>query len=96
MGSKNNLVTVKMSDFEVFQALAKDSEGIHSSAQTEYSQVNVVKYIYYLLNLENLIKKIKLYNKIIIMFSGHTTIKALGKSFRAPNITTSSLTSYFK
>lgn len=39
MGSKNNLVTVKMSDFEVFQALAKDSEGIHSSAQTEYSQV---------------------------------------------------------
>lgn len=39
MGSKNNLVSVKMSDFEVFQALAKDSEGIHSSAQTEYSQV---------------------------------------------------------
>nr|BAM18690.1 5-AMP-activated protein kinase [Papilio xuthus] len=28
MGSKNNLVTVKLSDFEVFQALAKDSEGI--------------------------------------------------------------------
>lgn len=40
MGSKNNLVTVKMSDFEVFQALAKDSEGIHSGAQTEYSQVS--------------------------------------------------------
>ncbi|VVD00349.1 5'-AMP-activated protein kinase subunit beta-1 [Leptidea sinapis] len=38
MGSKNNLVTVKMSDFEVFQALAKDSEGVHSTAQTEYSQ----------------------------------------------------------
>ncbi|KAI5642669.1 glycogen recognition site of AMP-activated protein kinase domain-containing protein [Phthorimaea operculella] len=38
MGSKNNLVSVKMSDFEVFQALAKDSEGIHSGAQTEYSQ----------------------------------------------------------
>ncbi|XP_041988325.1 5'-AMP-activated protein kinase subunit beta-1 [Aricia agestis] len=38
MGSKNNLVTVKMSDFEVFQALAKDSEGVLSSAQTEYSQ----------------------------------------------------------
>ncbi|XP_023938690.2 5'-AMP-activated protein kinase subunit beta-1 [Bicyclus anynana] len=38
MGSKNNLVTVKMSDFEVFQALAKDSEGVRSSAQTEYSQ----------------------------------------------------------
>ncbi|GBP41419.1 5'-AMP-activated protein kinase subunit beta-1 [Eumeta japonica] len=38
MGSKNNMVTVKMSDFEVFQALAKDSEGISSSAQTEYSQ----------------------------------------------------------
>lgn len=41
MGSKNNLVTVKMSDFEVFQALAKDSEGVSSSAQTEYSQVNL-------------------------------------------------------
>lgn len=39
MGSKNNLVSVKKSDFEVFQALAKDSEGIISSAQTEYSQV---------------------------------------------------------
>lgn len=46
MGSKNNLVTVKMSDFEVFQALAKDSEGIHSSAQTEYSQVNVIKFLF--------------------------------------------------
>lgn len=42
MGSKNNLVTVKMSDFEVFQALAKDSEGVHSSAQTEYSQVIII------------------------------------------------------
>ncbi|KAG7306217.1 hypothetical protein JYU34_008820 [Plutella xylostella] len=38
MGSKNNMVSVKLSDFEVFQALAKDSEGIHSGAQTEYSQ----------------------------------------------------------
>ncbi|XP_046738279.1 5'-AMP-activated protein kinase subunit beta-1 isoform X1 [Diprion similis] len=38
LGSKNNLVSVKQSDFEVFQALAKDSEGIISSAQTEYSQ----------------------------------------------------------
>ncbi|XP_063619989.1 5'-AMP-activated protein kinase subunit beta-2 [Cydia splendana] len=38
MGSKNNLVKVKLSDFEVFQALAKDSEGVLSSAQTEYSQ----------------------------------------------------------
>ncbi|XP_076655011.1 5'-AMP-activated protein kinase subunit beta-1 [Halictus rubicundus] len=38
MGSKNNLVSVKKSDFEVFQALAKDSEGIISSAQTEYGQ----------------------------------------------------------
>lgn len=42
MGSKNNLVTVKMSDFEVFQALAKDSEGVRSSAQTEYSQVIII------------------------------------------------------
>lgn len=41
MGSKNNLVTVKLSDFEVFQALAKDSEGVHSGAQTEYSQVSM-------------------------------------------------------
>nr|XP_034187615.1 5'-AMP-activated protein kinase subunit beta-1 [Osmia lignaria]XP_034187616.1 5'-AMP-activated protein kinase subunit beta-1 [Osmia lignaria]XP_034187617.1 5'-AMP-activated protein kinase subunit beta-1 [Osmia lignaria]XP_034187618.1 5'-AMP-activated protein kinase subunit beta-1 [Osmia lignaria] len=38
MGSKNNLVSVRKSDFEVFQALAKDSEGVISSAQTEYGQ----------------------------------------------------------
>ncbi|XP_075224803.1 5'-AMP-activated protein kinase subunit beta-1 [Lycorma delicatula] len=38
MGSKNNLVTVKKSDFEVFQALAMDSESISSNQQTEYSQ----------------------------------------------------------
>ncbi|XP_014215229.1 5'-AMP-activated protein kinase subunit beta-1 isoform X2 [Copidosoma floridanum] len=38
MGSKNNCVTVRKSDFEVFQALAKDSEAISSSAQTEYGQ----------------------------------------------------------
>ncbi|XP_058792152.1 5'-AMP-activated protein kinase subunit beta-2 isoform X2 [Phymastichus coffea] len=38
MGSKNNCVSVKKSDFEVFQALAKDSEGIISSAQTEWGQ----------------------------------------------------------
>lgn len=38
MGSKNNLVSVRKSDFEVFQALAKDSEGIISSAQKEYGQ----------------------------------------------------------
>ncbi|XP_011871897.1 PREDICTED: 5'-AMP-activated protein kinase subunit beta-2 isoform X1 [Vollenhovia emeryi] len=38
MGSKNNLVSVRKSDFEVFQALAKDSEGVTSSTQTEYGQ----------------------------------------------------------
>lgn len=38
MGSKNNLVSVRKSDFEVFQALAKDSEGISNSVQTEYGQ----------------------------------------------------------
>ncbi|RLU22822.1 hypothetical protein DMN91_005100 [Ooceraea biroi] len=38
MGSKNNLVSVRKSDFEVFQALAKDSEGVTNSAQTEYGQ----------------------------------------------------------
>lgn len=38
LGAKNNLVSVKKSDFEVFQALAKDSEGVISSAQTEYGQ----------------------------------------------------------
>ncbi|EFN73641.1 5'-AMP-activated protein kinase subunit beta-2 [Camponotus floridanus] len=38
MGSKNNLVSVRKSDFEVFQALAKDSEGVSSSTQTEYGQ----------------------------------------------------------
>lgn len=38
MGSKNNLVAVKQSDFEVFQALAKDSEDVTNSAQKEYGQ----------------------------------------------------------
>lgn len=38
MGSKNNLVSVKNSDFEVFQALAKDSESVHASVQRDYSQ----------------------------------------------------------
>lgn len=35
---KNNLVSVRQSDFEVFQALAKDSEDSVNSAQKEYSQ----------------------------------------------------------
>lgn len=44
MGSKNNLVSVKKSDFEVFQALAKDSEGLSNSVQTEYGQeIPVIK-----------------------------------------------------
>ncbi|KAF2905151.1 hypothetical protein ILUMI_01026 [Ignelater luminosus] len=38
MGSKNNLVSVKKSDFEVFQALAKDSETNASDVHKEYSQ----------------------------------------------------------
>lgn len=38
MGSKNNLVSVKKSDFEVFQALAMDSESAGSNQQSEYSQ----------------------------------------------------------
>lgn len=38
IGSKNNLVTVRKSDFEVFQALAKDSEDSVNNAQKEYSQ----------------------------------------------------------
>jgi 5'-AMP-activated protein kinase regulatory beta subunit len=33
MGSKNNLVSVKKSDFEVFQALAMDSESMGSNQQ---------------------------------------------------------------
>jgi hypothetical protein len=33
MGSKNNLVSVKKSDFEVFQALAMDSESAGSNQQ---------------------------------------------------------------
>lgn len=57
MGSKNNLVTVKMSDFEVFQALAKDSEGIHSGAQTEYSQVLVFIIIVYVKNFQMVMSK---------------------------------------
>ncbi|XP_077301836.1 5'-AMP-activated protein kinase subunit beta-1 [Arctopsyche grandis] len=38
MGSKNNLVSVKNSDFEVFQALAKDNESVHGIDSKEYSQ----------------------------------------------------------
>lgn len=38
IGSKNNLVSVRRSDFEVFQALAKDSEDVVNSAQKEYGQ----------------------------------------------------------
>lgn len=74
MGSKNNLVTVKMSDFEVFQALAKDSEGIHSSAQTEYSQVFLH---FYMFKLHRLMKRKMIYfssvlcQQIIIMFTEH-------------------------
>ncbi|XP_018333523.1 5'-AMP-activated protein kinase subunit beta-1 [Agrilus planipennis] len=37
-GTKNNVVSVKKSDFEVFQALAKDSESQKADMQTEYSQ----------------------------------------------------------
>lgn len=40
VGTKNNLVSVRKSDFEVFQALAKDSEGAGTSIK-EYSQVMV-------------------------------------------------------
>lgn len=38
MGSKNNLVNVKNTDFEVFQALAMDSESVSSNQHKEYSQ----------------------------------------------------------
>ncbi|KAH8391203.1 hypothetical protein KR215_008796 [Drosophila sulfurigaster] len=37
-GEKNNLVSVRASDFEVFQALAKDSENVPNYAEREYSQ----------------------------------------------------------
>lgn len=37
-GIKNNLVSVRQSDFEVFQALAKDSENVINYAEKEYSQ----------------------------------------------------------
>lgn len=40
MGSKNNLVSVKNSDFEVFQALAKDNESVHGIDCKEYCQVS--------------------------------------------------------
>ncbi|KAL1139442.1 hypothetical protein AAG570_006426 [Ranatra chinensis] len=39
MGSKNNMISVKNSDFEVFQALAMDSESAASNQQSDdYSQ----------------------------------------------------------
>lgn len=37
-GEKINLITVKQSDFEVFQALAKDQENAKDDAQKEFSQ----------------------------------------------------------
>nr|XP_036669127.1 5'-AMP-activated protein kinase subunit beta-1 [Drosophila suzukii] len=37
-GHRNNLVSVRESDFEVFQALAKDSENVTNYAEKEYSQ----------------------------------------------------------
>ncbi|XP_055600632.1 5'-AMP-activated protein kinase subunit beta-1-like [Uranotaenia lowii] len=38
VGTKNNLVSVRQSDFEVFQALAKDSEDTGKDQAKEYSQ----------------------------------------------------------
>ncbi|GAB0091827.1 5'-AMP-activated protein kinase subunit beta [Sergentomyia squamirostris] len=38
LGNKNNLVSVRQSDFEVFQALAKDSEEGGNNEQKEYTQ----------------------------------------------------------
>lgn len=40
IGTKNNLVSVRKSDFEVFQALAKDIEEGGGTTQKEYSQVS--------------------------------------------------------
>lgn len=39
MGNKNNLVSVRQSDFEVFQALAKDIEEGNNNEAKEYTQV---------------------------------------------------------
>lgn len=38
-GNKNNLVSVRQSDFEVFQALAKDIEEGNNNEAKEYTQV---------------------------------------------------------
>ncbi|XP_022914529.1 5'-AMP-activated protein kinase subunit beta-1 [Onthophagus taurus] len=38
-GTKNNMIVVKKSDFEVFQALAKDGEAPPTDLQEEYSQI---------------------------------------------------------
>lgn len=38
LGEKNNLISVKQSDFEVFQALAKDQESSKDDGQKEFSQ----------------------------------------------------------
>lgn len=37
-GTLNNMISVRQSDFEVFQALAKDSEDAVNNGQKEYSQ----------------------------------------------------------
>lgn len=36
-GAKNNLITVKQSDFEVFQALANDSENSSADLQSKWT-----------------------------------------------------------
>lgn len=38
IGTKNNMISVRQSDFEVFQALAKDSEDTAGAEQKDYSQ----------------------------------------------------------
>lgn len=42
MGNKNNLVSVRQSDFEVFQALAKDIEEGNNNEEREYTQVGIL------------------------------------------------------
>lgn len=45
MGNKNNLVSVRQSDFEVFQALAKDIEEGNNNEEREYTQVGILLFV---------------------------------------------------
>lgn len=94
VGTKNNMVSVNQSDFEVFQALAKDSESINQTTQSKYPYA-------YFNQLPIFIKVITIYKLFYFIFfrwllSRNSSKQTLGKSSWSPNSSSSSPSSYFK